>query len=360
MKKEKEKIYELRIDDEDSLSGIDSISLVSEPAIEVNWIAFNKDKGKKFDIPEGEDHKYCDLILEKGQLEDDLFKEGWEIASEDFISSSPNAESVEDTTEYLYRYRYILNPQASGAPIKPTTRDFCRDLLGKNYVYRLEDLLEIKNDEGSSAADWRGGYNCRHIWQKITYRRDTKIVNKASVREGRVEGGESLDIWGYTQNDTRTENPSFSKAMFQDDEKRIIVGPAMIPNLEIYRLDANNNPYYVYFSEETIRMIAEKYMKNKYIDNNDTDHNGKAAEDVYVIESWIKESNEDKSNLYGFKELPVGTWFVMMKVRNDEVWQKVKNKELNGFSVSGYFEEIAEFCKEEMFLKELTDILKKY
>jgi len=32
-----DKVFELRIDDEDELSGIDSISLVDEPAIEVNW-----------------------------------------------------------------------------------------------------------------------------------------------------------------------------------------------------------------------------------------------------------------------------------------------------------------------------------
>ena len=36
-------VYELRIEEDDELSGIDSISLVSEPAIEVNWIAFKKE-----------------------------------------------------------------------------------------------------------------------------------------------------------------------------------------------------------------------------------------------------------------------------------------------------------------------------
>jgi hypothetical protein len=49
-----------------------------------------------------------------------------------------------------------------------------------------------------------------------------------------------------------------------------------------------------------------------------------------------------------------------MKVKNDEVWNKVKNGELRGFSVSGYFEEIAEFAKEHMFLQEVVKILNKY
>jgi hypothetical protein len=105
-------------------------------------------------------------------------------------------------------------------------------------------------------------------------------------------------------------------------------------------------------------MIAEKYMRNKYLDNNDMMHNGDAVSDVYVYESWIKEDMEDKSNKYGFGELPIGTWFVAMKVRNDEVWNKIKAGELKGFSVSGYFEEIAQFSKEDMFLYQLAQLLK--
>jgi hypothetical protein len=47
-----------------------------------------------------------------------------------------------------------------------------------------------------------------------------------------------------------------------------------------------------------------------------------------------------------------------MKVRNDEVWKKIKNGELRGYSVSGYFEEVAAFCREEMFLQKVAQILK--
>ena len=94
------------------------------------------------------------------------------------------------------------------------------------------------------------------------------------------------------------------------------------------------------------------------VDNNDTEHNGKAVKDVYVMESWIKEDSEDKSNKYGYNDLPIGTWFVSMKIKNDEIWKQVKDGILNGFSVSGYFEEVAEFKMEEMFLEQLAQILK--
>jgi hypothetical protein len=44
----------------------------------------------------------------------------------------------------------------------------------------------------------------------------------------------------------------------------------------------------------------------------------------------------DKSKLYGF-DLPDGTWFVKMKINNDELWKKVKDGELKGLSIEGYF-----------------------
>jgi hypothetical protein len=179
-------------------------------------------------------------------------------------------------------------------------------------------------------------------------------------------GGLMWDAWGGTagiewaQNKLEEINKTnMSKQNFQtDDEKRTVVGPAMVPDLKIYRQKKNGDPYFVTFKADTIKMIMEKYMRNKYIDNNDTEHNGKAASDVYVIESWIKEDNQDKSNKYGFEDLPIGTWFVSMKVRNDEVWKRIKNKELNGFSVSGYFEEIEQFYREQEFLRQVAKILK--
>jgi len=153
----------------------------------------------------------------------------------------------------------------------------------------------------------------------------------------------------------------FTKQYFQtDDEKQMVLGPAMIPNMKIFRKDNNGQPYYVFFSAETIAQIALKYMKNKYTDNNDENHDGKPLPDVFVVESWIKENMEfDKGNAYGFSDLPIGTWFVSIKINNPDVWAKIKDHQLNGFSVSGYFEEVQAFTKEEMFLYKVVEILNK-
>ena len=630
----KDKIFELRIEEDDDISGVDQISLVDEPAIEVNWIAFNKQKSHEFHIPDGEDEKYVQMLIEKAEDEQDIFDQGYVIDVIEFMDSrnmfatNPNSTSEWDDPEYLVRYKYMLNPRITGqAAVIPTTRQFCSNLISKNYVWRVEEMESTRNDQGSSALVWRGGYNCRHIWGKIRYKKDATIVNKASINKGKItEGifptdlGGEFDILGYPQPDTVTDktlgNPSpstirnlglskqkmeivppnvnvygvhtlyfqmcpgaqatfehlvsmdndddtkgmirsaaqiadnvfrieyevikaesatqhqyeeavilvddfkdlmgeideisgmqhdvsymdghiekigsylkedmgydvstivgytdpgirrpkkrrdsfesytdypesaknaakraldfaekngwgscgtpvgkmranqlakgepiseetisrmasfarhaqnkdvpysegcgglmwdawggtagiewasnkleeinktnMAKQQFQaDDEKRIVIGPAMIPELKIFRKDVDGNPYYVFFSAESIKLIAEKYMRYKYTDNNDEMHNGKPVKDVYVYESWIKEDKEDKSNKYGYGDLPIGTWFVAMKVRNDDVWNKVKAGELKGFSVSGYFEEIAKFAKEEMFLQRLADLLKQ-
>ena len=57
---------------------------------------------------------------------------------------------------------------------------------------------------------------------------------------------------------------------------------------------------------------------------------------VLTVESWIKEGEQDKSKLYGF-DLPDGTWFVKMKIENDEMWSKIKDGELKGLSIEGFF-----------------------
>ena len=62
----------------------------------------------------------------------------------------------------------------------------------------------------------------------------------------------------------------------------------------------------------------------------------KPIEGLYVAESWIVESEQDKSRKYGL-EVPIGTWMVAVKVENEDVWKKIKAEEVKGFSIEAYF-----------------------
>jgi hypothetical protein len=48
-----------------------------------------------------------------------------------------------------------------------------------------------------------------------------------------------------------------------DTDKRMLISPALIPNKNIIRYDANtDSEYYVWFSKETVRKCSELYLKH--------------------------------------------------------------------------------------------------
>ena len=67
-----------------------------------------------------------------------------------------------------------------------------------------------------------------------------------------------------------------------------------------------------------------------------------------VVESWIiEDKNKDKSKKYKM-DLPLNTWMISVKVLNDEIWNQVKEGEIKGFSIEGYFADKAERPKESI------------
>jgi len=121
-----------------------------------------------------------------------------------------------------------------------------------------------------------------------------------------------------------------------DEEKRMLVSPALIPNKQIFRYDPNtDSEYYVYFSPDTVRKASELYLKHNNHHKATYEHKDRVS-GVLTVESWIKEGDSDKSKMYGY-DLPNGTWFVKMKITNEDLWQKIKAGELKGLSIEGYF-----------------------
>jgi len=121
-----------------------------------------------------------------------------------------------------------------------------------------------------------------------------------------------------------------------DEEKRIVVGYALIPDKKIYR-KVKDKEFNIFFSAETVRHTAELYMKQLNLNNVTTEHENK-IEGASVIESWITEDEKyDKVNMYNLKPI-LGGWAVMMKIYNDEEWQAVKRGDYKGFSIEGKYE----------------------
>ncbi len=123
-----------------------------------------------------------------------------------------------------------------------------------------------------------------------------------------------------------------------DNEQRMLIGPILIPDKRILRVDGEGNPFHVFFSKETVKKLAQNYLMKKYTDKATIEHD-KSVKGVHLVESWVKEGKFDKSNSYGLGNIPEGTWMGMFKITDDTIWNDyVKTGKVKGFSVEALLE----------------------
>ena len=122
-----------------------------------------------------------------------------------------------------------------------------------------------------------------------------------------------------------------------DKEKKILMGPLLIPNKPIYRTNEQQGDYYIYFSRDTVEKASQLYLQ-KGNQNNSTLEHQHELNGLTLVESWLVEDKvHDKSRKYGM-DVPLGTWMGAVKVNNDDVWNEyVKTGKVKGFSIEGYF-----------------------
>jgi hypothetical protein len=138
-------------------------------------------------------------------------------------------------------------------------------------------------------------------------------------------------------------------------EKRLLLGPVLIPNKPILR-NADGEDYYIYFSKDTVEKASQMYLKEGNQKNASLEHEYK-LKGLTLVESWIVQDEVyDKSRLYdNTKEVPLGTWMGAIRVDSDEVWNDyVKSGVVKGFSIEGYFADKTERPKES-----INDLLKE-
>jgi hypothetical protein len=143
-----------------------------------------------------------------------------------------------------------------------------------------------------------------------------------------------------------------------DNEKRILLGAVLVPDLPIYR-NQNGMEFNIVFSADTIRKSMENFFKQSYQQNSSLEHD-QEIDGVTFVESWIKEDDvHDKSVAYGINE-PNGTWFATMKVDNDEIWNNyVKTGQVKGFSIDGMFDLEKINLNNAMNLESITNAIKE-
>lgn len=138
-------------------------------------------------------------------------------------------------------------------------------------------------------------------------------------------------------NDLGTIGQKFTFLGFaiQNEDQREVFGAAMVPDMLIYRNDDMQGEYYVKFSKETIKQIAEKFFKKDYHKSVNIMHQqGQPLDGVVFFQSLIKDTAKGIT-IPG--DHPDGTWFLGAKINNDQLWNEIKAGKYKGFSVEGLF-----------------------
>lgn len=140
-----------------------------------------------------------------------------------------------------------------------------------------------------------------------------------------------------------------------DEEKKMVSGPALIPDQPIYR-NQGGRQFYIKYSKDTIAKMALNFFKAHRNTEGNVEHvvpvNG-----ITYFESYLLNKERGLAPKE-FENLPDGTWILTAKVENDDVWDLVKSGELTGFSI-----DIAgvRFAEEKVIdtLEDFVEYLKK-
>lgn len=123
-------------------------------------------------------------------------------------------------------------------------------------------------------------------------------------------------------------------------QKRLLVGPVLIPNMKIYRKEGERE-YDAFFKAESIEKMAFQYLKKGRQSNSTLEH-VVDVDGLCVVESWVVQDGKmDKSTALGM-DYPTGTWMVSMKVDREDIWQEfIETGELTGFSIEGLLKSLS-------------------
>ena len=119
----------------------------------------------------------------------------------------------------------------------------------------------------------------------------------------------------------------------QDEDKQIVRGVLMRANYPIFRKDKELGEYFIIYKPETIREMAEQYLKDGRSSNVNLMHeDGSDVEGVDMVQMFIKDSAAGV-NPSGFEEIEDGSLFAEFHVNNSDVWASIKAGTYKGFSI---------------------------
>ena len=310
-------IYNLEItsDLEDDVE-VDVVSLVDRPAIERSFLMFKDDKFIDPIIGEGKD-KFLPRCIEY------VINEGKDNEQAVAICNSIWEEHFAEESYNDYPEAAVNNAKRALKWAEENGWGSCGEATGKLRANQIANKENLTRETLARISGFR-----RHQQHK-----DVPYSEGCGGLMWDAWGGDAMIDWAERKL-KQIDRQNFS---IQSEEERIISGPLMLADTPIYRND-DNGEYYVVFTKETIKKIAQRFFKKGYQSNVNLMHEqGNLTEGMTMFESWIKDDKRGIKAMKGFEDVPDGSWFGSFKVDNDEVWQMVKDGKVRGFSVEGQF-----------------------
>ena len=133
------------------------------------------------------------------------------------------------------------------------------------------------------------------------------------------------------------ENIKFS---IVNEDEHILAGVVMVADKPIYRIAPDGTEFYIVFSKDVIKRMAEKMLDDNTFNNIDIQHDGNIIprDKVKLVELFI--ADEAKGIKPNYLDVPDGSLLANYKIYDDELWNMAKSGVLNGFSLEGVFSTI--------------------
>lgn len=329
-------IYELKIsEDINNEAEVSYVALVDEPAIKKDFIAF-KDE---FIAPSKGEHK-TDFLPRCIAY---VIKEGKDSDQAVAICNSMWSEHFADN-KISFDYDDTLSTERG--------KTLAKKLIAEGNTIYIISARDSKDGMLSTASDlgipesriYATGSNSAKV-QKVKDLGINKHYDNNADVIAQLDGigAKFMEVHSFA---------------IVNEEQRIISGPLMLADELIYRNNEKFGEHYVKFTAETIKQIAIKFAKKKYMNHVNLMHNPEQkVNDVTMFESFIVDKKRGILPMAEFKEVADGSWFGSFYVENDEVWNEVKKGTYKGFSVEGMFDYVEPITAEENALKEISKLL---
>lgn len=301
------RIIELKLDEDDIDSGVHAVSLVSYPAIEKDFIYFSKE----------------DFLTRKGIKLPERTKE---------------RENKLKNVNGQYKF-WRMATRGGQSPLIDTSHEFCKGhAVPPNNVHHIDEIKgwskKVSNSDTLSKG-WilESNFTDNFTGNEKNYNLDQQIYNCRHYLEPVDDIDDIPQSKRYLLSKIDRYEKNIMNFTIENDEKRVISGPVMIPNILIYRQnDDDSDGYYVYFSKKTIEKLKNKYGFKKKIT---LQHEKEASNTLILLDSWIYPT--EKNDNCGIKDLKNGSWCMKYKVISNKMWDLIKSGKVKGFSIESCF-----------------------